>query len=73
MDQMQTRREVIRSIATGMAASTVIRPVQSKAATVEICLKEAGQLSETMQKLAGGQWRVTVDKNLEFVLVSKIL
>ncbi|MDV4166225.1 hypothetical protein R1538_34815 [Rhizobium leguminosarum] len=41
--------------------------------TREVCLKEAGQLSETMRKLAGGQWRVTVDKDLEFVLVSKVL
>lgn len=73
MHQMQTRREVIRSIATGVAASAIVKPVAAQPSTMEVCLVEAGQLSETMRKLAGGQWRVTVDKNLEFVLVSKIL
>lgn len=73
MDQMQTRREVIRSIATGIAASAVVKPDAGQASTIEVCLIEAGQLSETMRKIAGGQWRVTVDQNLEFVLVSKVL
>lgn len=70
---MQTRREVIRAITTGVAASAVMKPATAQSASMELCLTEAGQLSETMRKLAGGQWRVTVDKNLEFVLVSKIL
>lgn len=70
---MQTRREVIRSITTGIAVTAIVKPTVSQAASMEICLKEAGQLSETMRKLAGGQWRVTVDKNIEFVLISKIL
>jgi len=70
---MQTRREIIRTIATGVAASTVVKSASAQSSPQEVCLKEAGQLSETMRRLAGGQWRVTVDKNLEFVLVSKIL
>lgn len=70
---MQTRREIIRTLTTGVAATAIIRPAAAQSSTLEVCLKEAGQLSETMRKLAGGQWRVTVDKNLEFVLVSKIL
>jgi cytochrome c556 len=69
---MQTRREIIRTLTAGVAASA-IRPAEAQPSTREVCLKEAGQLAETMRKLAGGQWRVTVDKNLEFVLVSKIL
>lgn len=70
---MQTRREIIRTLATGVAASAIAKPAAAQCSPREVCLKEAGQLSETMRKLAGGQWRVTVDKNLEFVLVSKIL
>jgi hypothetical protein len=70
---MQTRRAIIRTLTTGVAATAIIRPAAAQPSTREVCLKEAGQLSETMRKLAGGQWRVTVDKNLEFVLVSKIL
>lgn len=73
MRQMQTRREMIRSITTGIAASAVVKPAIASPSTMEVCLNEAGQMSETMRKIAGGQWRVTVDKNLEFVLVSKIL
>jgi hypothetical protein len=70
---MQTRREMIRTLATGVAASAIVKPEAAQSSPREICLKEAGQLSETMRKMAGGQWRVTVDKDLEFVLVSKVL
>jgi len=70
---MQTRRAIIRTLTTGVAATALIRPAAAQLSTREVCLKEAGQLSETMRKLAGGQWRVTVDKDLEFVLVSKVL
>jgi hypothetical protein len=69
---MQTRREIIRTLTAGVAASA-IGPAGAKSSPREVCLKEAGQLADTMRKLAGGQWRVTVDKDLEFVLVSKIL
>jgi hypothetical protein len=69
---MQTRREMIKTLATGVAASA-IKPAAAQCSSREVCLREAGQLADTMRKLAGGQWRVTVDKNLEFVLVSKIL
>lgn len=70
---MQTRREIIRTIATGVAASALVKPEASKAKTIELCRLEAGQLAESMRQIAGGQWRVTVDKSLEFVLISKVL
>jgi hypothetical protein len=71
---MQTRREIIRTLAAGVAVSALTKPEAAQCSpSREVCLKEAGQLAETMRKLAGGQWRVTVDKDLEFVLVSKVL
>lgn len=70
---MQTRREMIKSLATGVAVSTVIKPAASQAKTIELCRVEAGQLAESMRQIAGGHWRVTVDQRLEFVLISKVL
>jgi len=70
---MQTRREMINSIATGVAVVAIMKPEASQAKTFELCLSEAGKLAESMRELAGGQWRVTVDKRMEFVLISKVL
>ena len=70
---MQTRREMIKSLTTGVAASAVLKPSPSQAKTIELCRVEAGQLAETMRQITGGQWRVTVDQRLEFVLISKVL
>jgi len=63
---MRTRRDVIRSLAAGAA---VIYPLQVQAVppkTVELCRRKAGDL-------AGGQWRVSVDDKLEFVLIARVL
>jgi hypothetical protein len=70
---MQTRREMIKSLATGVAASAVLKPEPSQAKTIELCRLEAGQLAESMKQIIGGQWRVTVDQRLEFILISKVL
>lgn len=70
---MQTRREMIKSIASGVAASALVKPEASKAKTFEVCRSEAGQLAESMKQIAGGQWRVTVDQRLEFILISRVL
>jgi hypothetical protein len=70
---MQTRREMIKSMAAGVAVSTIAKPGLSQAKTIELCRVEAGQLADTMKQIAGGQWRVTVDQRLEFVLISKVL
>lgn len=69
---MRTRREVLRSIA-GASALLPIRSEDSIKPTVEQCRQEAGRLAELMQNTCGGQWRVSVDRNFEFVLVQKIL
>lgn len=69
---MHTRRNIMLSIAGGTVLS--VAPTKMAATKpIEICRKEAGQIAETMQKLCGGQWRVSVDRNLEFVLISKVL
>jgi len=70
---MPTRRELIRTIAGGAAASTISLPRISQAKTLDMCRREASNLAITMRQLTGGQWRVTVDKDLEFVLISKVL
>lgn len=70
---MHTRRNVIRSIAVGAVLSSAPQAKPNPPRTIEICRKEAGQLAEAMQAICGGQWRVSVDKNFEFVLISKIL
>lgn len=63
----------MRSIACGavFSAAPSAKPADPK--PIEVCRKEAGQLAEAMQTLCGGQWRVSVDKDLEFVLISKVL
>lgn len=69
---MRTRRGFIRSL----VGASVMMPVASDAEgapTVEQCRKGAGELAELMQRTCGGQWRVSVDQNLEFVLVQKVL
>lgn len=63
----------MKSLATGVAVSTVIKPNAPQAKTIELCRSEAGQLAESMRQIAGGQWRVTVDQRLEFILISKVL
>lgn len=69
---MHTRRNIMLSIAGGTALS--VAPTKMAAPKpIEICRKEAGQLAEVMQKLCGGHWKVSVDRNLEFVLISKVL
>ena len=70
---MRTRRDVIRSLAAGAA---VIYPLQVQAVppkTIDLCRRKASELAETMQQLVGGQWRVSVDEKLEFVLISRVL
>lgn len=69
---MQTRREVLKSI----AVASVVCPITSEAkqqAGHEPIRIEASALADLMQKTCGGQWRVSVDKDLEFVLVQKVL
>lgn len=69
---MKTRREILCTI----AGSSVIYPSASKTAKSENSEKlrtEATKLADLMQKACGGHWRVSVDKNLEFVLVQKVL
>ncbi|QIG76674.1 hypothetical protein EVC28_050 [Rhizobium phage RHph_I1_23] len=71
---VQTRREMMKSLATGVAVAAVAKPTASQQAkTIELCRHEAGQLADTMKQIAGGQWRVTVDQRLEFILISKVL
>lgn len=69
---MKTRREVLRSIA-GASIAAPAASVQASLSTVDACRAEAGRLAELMQITCGGQWRVSVDRNLEFVLVQKVL
>jgi hypothetical protein len=64
---------MIKSMTASVAFSAIVKPSISQAKTIEICRVEAGQLADTMKQLAGGQWRVTVDERLEFILISKVL
>lgn len=70
---MHTRRNVIQTIALGAVFSTSLPAKPTSASTIELCRKDAGHLAEAMQKLCGGQWRVSVDQKLEFVLISRVL
>lgn len=69
---MITRREVMRSI----AGASVIMPVAAEAhpsPTIDGYEQEAHRLAELMRDACGRQWRVSVDQNLEFILVQKVL
>jgi hypothetical protein len=50
-----------------------VAPEAVSTPTIEQCRKDAGKLAELMQITCGGQWRVSVDQNLEFILVQKVL
>ena len=68
---MTTRREILCAIGAVAAAIPATSTVKE-----ELNLnyqEEAGKLAELMQITCGGQWRVSVDQNLEFILVQKVL
>lgn len=69
---MRTRRGFLRSI-VGASVMVPVAADAERAPTVDQCRKDAGKLAELMQITCGGQWRVSVDQNLEFVLVQKVL
>lgn len=69
---MKNRREFLRSI----ASASVMVPAVSGAANVPTTDRfrhDAEKLAELMQVTCGGQWRVSVDQNMEFILVQKVL
>jgi len=70
---MHTRREIIKTVATGAAVTAIIKPEISQANNLETSRHEAGRLAENMRRIVGGQWRVTIDQRLEFILISKVL
>lgn len=75
------RRDMIRSL----AAAVTLAPATTHAVahtgiphkptknTLALCRRGAGELAEAMTDLVGGQWRVSVDKDLEFILISKVV
>jgi len=70
---MRTRRDVIRSLAAGVA---VVYPMQVQAAppkALDQCRRKAVDLAETLSEVAGGDWRVSFDDELEFVLISRVI
>lgn len=69
---MRTRRGFLRSI-VGASVMVPVAPEAVSTPTIEQCRKDAGKLAELMQITCGGQWRVSVDQNLEFILVQKVL
>jgi hypothetical protein len=70
---MRTRREIIRSVAAGAAVIYPLPAQTIQPKTIDLCRRQAGDLADTMAILAGGQWRVSVDEKLEFVLITKVL
>ena len=69
---MRTRRGFLRSL----VGASVMVPATSKATsapTIDQCHEDAGRLAELMKLTCGGQWRVSLDRNLEFILVQKVL
>lgn len=70
---MKTRREIMISFAGASIAGAASQVSAESSPTIEICRQRAGQLAEAMEEICGGQWRVSVDKNLEFILISKVL
>lgn len=68
---MTTRREILCAI--GAVAAAIQATSTVKAELNLNCQEEAGKLAELMQITCGGQWRVSVDQNLEFILVQKVL
>lgn len=69
----QTRRDVIRSFAVGAAVAYPVEVSAITPRTIELCRRQAGELAEAMSDIAGGQWRVSVDEKLEFILISRVL
>lgn len=62
----------MRSLAMGAAA---IYPIEAPAATptMDACRKRASDLALAMAEVSGGQWRVSVDEKMEFILISRVL
>jgi hypothetical protein len=63
----------MRSLAVGAVA---IYPVEVPAvppSTVESCRRRASDLALAMAEVSGGQWRVSVDEKMEFILISRVL
>lgn len=69
---MQTRREVIRSFAVGAAVVYPMDVQATRPRTIDIC-RRASELADIMAEATGGQWRVSVDEKLEFILISKVV
>lgn len=70
---MRTRREVICSLAAGAAVIYPAYGIEIPPKKIEVCRKKASDLADAMAEMAGGQWRVSVDEKMEFVLISRVL
>lgn len=68
---MKTRREILYAI--GAVSAAIPSTSDAKPEDKPDCREEAGKLAELMRTTCGGQWRVSVDQNLEFILVQKVL
>jgi hypothetical protein len=70
---MQTRRDVIRSLAAGAAVAYPIAVSSAPVRSIELCRMRAGELADAMSAIEGGQWRVSIDEKMEFILISRVL
>lgn len=68
------RRDFISLASVAIVAGPSILPAPVRAKDIEdLCEYHAKRLSEALQCRHGGKWRISIDKNVEFVLISKIL
>lgn len=63
----------MRSLAVGAAAIYPIEAPAKPPISVDQCRRKADDLADAMTELSGGQWRVSVDEKLEFILISRVL
>lgn len=68
---MKTRRDFMTCAAAG---PFVFNSTGENTKPQVVCfMEQASKLAETMEKCSGGQWLVSVDERLEFILVRKVL
>ena len=63
----------MRSLAVGAAAIYPMEVPAKPVSSMELCRRRASELAEAMAEVSGGQWRVSVDEKMEFILISKVL
>jgi len=63
----------MRSLAVGAAAIYPVEVSSAPPSTMESCRRRASDLALAMAEVSGGQWRVSVDDKMEFILISRVL